>query len=229
WLLAGILLADLAALVLTQSRSALLGVLAAGVFVATMRYRRLWGWGLAGVVLIVALGLGSNYFDRLAVGLRFEDQANLMRLAEYSNALTIIGRYPAFGVGFGTAGQLDLTTGVSSLYLTIAERTGLPGLAIFLVTMGIFFSIAIPAIAASHRRAPPPGSAGEQAWSALDSTLLGGTAAILGALVVSVADHFYFNIEFPHMAALLWLSAGLTLAARRLLLPETNTADSESD
>jgi O-antigen ligase len=193
-----------------------------------MRYRRLWGWGLAAALLVLALGLGSNYFDRLAVGLRFEDQANLMRLAEYSNALTIIGRYPAFGVGFGTAGQLDLTTGVSSLYLTIAERTGLPGLVIFLVAMAIFFTITIPAITASHRRAPPPGSPEEQKWSALDSALLGGTAAILGALVVSVADHFYFNIEFPHMAALLWLSAGLTLAARRLLLPETNPQDARN-
>jgi polysaccharide biosynthesis protein PslJ len=218
WLLAGMLLADLAALVLTESRSALLGVLAAGVLVATMRYRRLWGWGLLLGVGIVALGLGSNYFARLAVGLRFEDQANVMRLAEYANAVDIIGRYPAFGVGFGTAGELDLTTGVSSVYLTLAERTGLPGLTLYLLALITFFATALPAIAASRRRAPPPGSQGEAAWSALDSALLGGTAAILGALVLSVADHFYFNIEFPHMAALFWLSAALALAARRLLL-----------
>jgi polysaccharide biosynthesis protein PslJ len=222
WLLGGMLLVDLAALVLTQSRSALLGVLAAGALVASLRYRRLWGWGLAGAVLIVALGLGSNYFARLEVGLRFEDQANIMRLAEYSNALDIIGRYPVFGVGFGTAGELDLTTGVSSLYLTIAERTGLPGLVIYALTLIIFFTIAVPAITESRRRAPPSGAEDEDesAWSALDSALLGGTAGILGALVVSVADHFYFNIEFPHMAALFWLAAGIALASKRLLLPK---------
>ena len=47
WLLALMLLLDMAALVLTQSRTAFLGVLVVGVFVATLRYRRLWGWGIA--------------------------------------------------------------------------------------------------------------------------------------------------------------------------------------
>lgn len=34
---------------------------------------------------------------------------------------------------------------------------------------------------------------------------------------MGTVDHYYFNIEFPHMAALLWLSIALALAARRLL------------
>ena len=54
-------------------------------------------------------------------------------------------------------------------------------------------------------------------WSALDVALLGGTASILGALLVGLVDHFYFNIEFPHMAALFWLTVALTMCARRLL------------
>lgn len=218
WLLGTLLLADLGALVLTQSRSALVGVLAGGVLVATLRYRRLWGWGLAVIIVVAALGLGSGYFARLSAGLRFEDQASLMRLAEYRNALDIIGRYPAFGVGFGTAGEIDLTTGVSSVYLTVAERTGLLGLGVFLATLVVFFAAAVPAVIASRRRAPPVGDERESEWSVLDSALLGGTAAILGAVVLSVVDHFYFNIQFPHMVALFWLSAGLTLAARRLLV-----------
>jgi hypothetical protein len=217
WLLSVLLLLDIIALVLTNSRSALLGVLAGGMLVATMRYRRLWGWGVAGTLVIIAFGLGSGYFARLASGLRFEDQASLMRLAEYRNALDIIGRYPAFGVGFGTAGELDLTTGVSSVYLTIAERAGLFGLALFLVLVGIFFANTIPAIVGSMRHAPPRGSPGDIEWSVLDTALLGGTAAALGALLVGLVDHYYFNIEFPHMAALLWLVIGMALVARRLL------------
>jgi O-antigen ligase len=229
WLLGGVVLVEVAAIVLTQSRSALLGLLAAGVLVATMRYRRLWAWGLAGAILIGVLGVGSGYFARLAAGLRFEDQASLMRLAEYRNALDIIGRYPAFGVGFGTAGELDLTTGVSSVYLTIAERTGLIGLALFLIVIAIYFANTLPAIVASHKRAPPlQGEKSEvrsqksdmdgDAWSVLDSALLGGTAAVFGVLVVSIVDHYYFNIEFPHMAALLWLTMAISLVSRRLLL-----------
>jgi O-antigen ligase len=216
WLLASMLLVDLGALVLTQSRTALLGTLAAGVLVATVRYRRLWGWGLAGVVLIAALGIGSGYFARLGAGLRFEDQANLMRLAEYRNAIEIIGRYPWFGVGFGTAGELNLTTGVSSVYLTIGERTGLIGLALFLATAGTFLVHALSSVVASRREAPPPGAEGESEWSVIDSALLGGSAAIFGALVVGIADHYYFNIEFPHMVALFWMVVGATLAARRM-------------
>ena len=141
----------------------------------------------------------------------------MMRLAEYSNALDIIGRYPVFGVGFGTAGELDLTTGVSSVYLTIAERAGLITLALFLVVAVVFFMSTIPAIPQSLRRAAH--WVGELAeWSALDVALLGGTASILGALLVGLVDHFYFNIEFPHMAALFWLTVALTMCARQVVV-----------
>lgn len=223
WLLGSLLLIDIVALVLTNSRSALGGVLAGGVLVATLRYRRLWGWGVLGAAVIFVFGLGSGYLARLAAGLRFEDPASLMRLAEYRNALDIIGRYPAFGVGFGTAGELDLTTGVSSVYLTIAERAGLFSLALFLIVIAVFFANTIPALVASIRHAPPRGTAEEAEWSLLDTALLGGTAALLGALLVALVDHYYFNIEFPHMAALFWLAAALALVGRRLLMGSRDT------
>jgi hypothetical protein len=121
-------------------------------------------------------------------------------------------------VGFGTAGELDLTTGVSSVYLTIAERAGLFSLALFLVVVAIFFANTIPALVTSIRNAPPRGSPDETEWSVLDTALLGGTSAVLAALLVGLVDHYYFNIEFPHMAALLWLTMALALVARRMLL-----------
>ncbi|MBF6612791.1 MAG: O-antigen ligase family protein [Chloroflexi bacterium] len=227
WLLSGMLLVDIAALVLTQSREALAALLAAAVLIATMRYRRLWAWGVVALVLILALGVGRGYFTRLIVGIQFQDQANQMRLAEYQNALSIVARYPAFGVGFGTAGELDLTTGVSSLYLSIAERTGLIGLLLFGIVVVVFFVNIIPAIALSRSHAPPPGEGGEQEWSVLDSALLGSTAAIFGALVLGVADHFYFyntsTAFFPHMVALFWLAASLAFASRRHLFSPGST------
>lgn len=219
-LLGGLFLVDIAALALTNSRSALGGVLAGAILVATLRYRRLWGWGLVGAAVILLLGVGGGYFARLGAGLQLQDQASLMRLAEYRNALDIIGRYPAFGVGFGTAGELDLTTGVSSIYLTIAERAGLFSLALFVLTAIVFLLNTLRALVVSHRLAPVRGSPSEAEWSVLDTALLGGTASILGALLVGVVDHYYFNIEFPHMAGLFWLVAGLALVARRLLLAQ---------
>jgi hypothetical protein len=247
WLLSVMFAAQVGALVLTQSRAALLGLVAAGALVGTLRYRRLWVWGAVGAVLIMALGIGGGYFARLQAGLRFEDPANQMRLAEYRNAMEIIARYPVFGVGFGTAGELGLTTGVSSIYLTIAERAGLVALALFMASIGVFLVSALTAIRASHRPAPgntqskahspyqsgnaptlPPAQGSQtgaddaldadRRWSVLDSAVLGGTAAVFGALVVGVADHYFFNIEFPHMVALFWLSAGLAMSARHLLM-----------
>ncbi len=225
WLLAVMLLTDLVALVLTQSRTTFLAVIAVGALVAALRYRKLLGWGLALAVLVLALGIGRNYFARIGTGLLFQDQANQMRLAEYQNALNIISRYPAFGVGFGIVGELDLTTGASSVYLTVAERAGLLGLGLFLLALAAFFASALPAVIASGRRAPPEGDADEIGWSILDSALLGCTAAVFGVVVVGVADHYYFNIEFPHMAAMLWLVAGLALAARRLSTEDRKGAE----
>jgi hypothetical protein len=76
----------------------------------------------------------------------------------------------------------------------------------------------LPAVVDSRRRAPPAGDERQEQWSVVDSALLGCTAALAGAAVVGIADHYYFNIQFPHMAALFWLTAGLALVARRLLV-----------
>jgi hypothetical protein len=250
-----LLAAEGVTLLLTSRGAFLAAVIAAG-FVGLLRYRRLVLIGGAGALLVLALGLGRSYIARLQSGLAFQDQAQLMRLAEYQNAVTIISRYPAFGVGFGRAGELDLTTGVSSVYLTLAERTGLFGLVTFVVCMAAFFLLLAPLLVGSGQRAEgsEPGAEGRgqrvegsvaQQGSArithnpqpttrhsslstqhsalstrqeLDSVILGTAAAVLGALVVGVGDHYYFNIEYPHMVALLWLLVALGLAARRLLM-----------
>jgi polysaccharide biosynthesis protein PslJ len=213
-LLAAGLLAELVALYFTWSRSAFFAALAAVAFVGLLRYRKLAIWvGLAGGAAL-ALGLGGSYLARIISGVQLQDQAQIMRLNEFANAGAIIARYPFFGVGFGTAGELDLTTGVSSVYLTIAERTGLVGLLAFIAVIVCFFTLLAPWL---RRRALPatPDAA------TLDAALLGAAAATLGALVVGLADHYFFNIEQPHLAALLWLCLALGLAARRLLIEAT--------
>jgi O-antigen ligase len=208
------LLAAGAALYLTQSRTAFFAAVAAAGLVSVLRYRKV---AVAMVVAgggVLALGLGGSYVARIVAGLQLQDQAQIMRLNEFQNAATIIARYPVFGVGFGQAGELDLTTGVSSVYLTVAERTGLVGLTAFVVVMIAFFVLLAPWLRA--RPLPPT-----VAVAILD-------AAVLGALVVGVADHYFFNIEQTHLAALLWFCLALGMAARRLLLDEVRAAVPET-
>jgi polysaccharide biosynthesis protein PslJ len=203
WTMAG--MAGLMALgvFLTQSRAALGGLVLATIFLAVVRERRLWyvigAAGVAGMVAVFGFGVGDAFVERIAEGIQFRDQANQMRLAEYRNAIEIIRRYPVFGVGFGAAPELGLVTGVSSIYLAMGQRIGLVGLGLFVLIMGLFFAFTLRALRnADDERA---------------SLLLGTQAGVVAALAVGLLDHYFFNIEFSHMAALLWGVIGLGMVA----------------
>lgn len=192
---------------LTASRAALGGLAVGILYAATIRYHKLW-WGVAaaGVAAVFAylvLGIGESFVERIVEGAKFEDQANQMRLDEFSNAIEIIQRYPWFGIGFAQAPDIDLGAGVSNIYLAMGSRIGLLGLAGFLAIMVAFFI---------------------RGWRVLQTVInqrgdieLGGRlialqASILTALAVGLLDHYFFNIEFSHMVALLWGTIGLTQA-----------------
>lgn len=190
---------------LTQSRAAMGGIVAAMLFLAIVRERRLWwliGAGAVGALIAgMALGPSNPYVARVIEGVFFRDQANQMRLAEYRNAIEIIRRYPLFGVGFGAAPELGLVTGVSSIYLAMGQRIGLIGLGLFIGIMVAFFVQTLRAL----RRID-----GERA-----AMVLGVQAGVIAALAVGLLDHYFFNIEFSHMAALLWGVVGLGMALIR--------------
>ncbi|NTW01844.1 MAG: O-antigen ligase family protein [Oscillochloris sp.] len=201
------------ALLLTFSRGALLGLLAAAIYLAILRYRRIWwvmiGAGVLGGGLMFALGLGDDIIQRLFAGVQMQDQAQQMRLDEYQNAIAIIARYPVFGIGFGQAPDIDLTAGVSSIYLAIAQRMGLVGLVAFVSLVATWFTTTFRATRhLDEERAD---------W------LLGIQAGLVAALVVGVADHYFFNIEFSHMVALFWGAAGLGMAI--IALPDAGRED----
>ncbi|PDV97038.1 polymerase [Candidatus Chloroploca asiatica] len=202
WSLAVIVTLMTVALLLTFSRAALFGLIFAAAYLATMRYRQLWGVmvgvGVVGAILLLTLGFGEEFVTRMVSGVQFEDQAQQMRLAEFRNALAIIERYPAFGIGFGQAPDLDLTAGVSSIYLAIGQRIGLIGLAAFLGTVGAWFLTTIKALKVIDEE--------RVSW------VLGCQAGIVAALAVGLADHYFFNIEFSHMVALFWGTMGMAMA-----------------
>ncbi|MFQ3663711.1 MAG: O-antigen ligase family protein [Chloroflexaceae bacterium] len=210
WLLGALVAVMLLTLLLTFSRAALLGLIVAAAYLATLRYRRLW-WimiaaALLGTGLLFGLGYAGAFIERLISGLQFRDQAQQMRLAEFRNAIAIIQRYPVFGIGFGQAPDLDLTAGVSSIYLAIAQRMGLVGLLTFLGIVGAWFARTIAGLAALDDE--------RITW------LLGCQAGVVAALAVGLADHYFFNIEFSHMSALLWGTLGLGMAIIALPAPE---------
>jgi polysaccharide biosynthesis protein PslJ len=210
WLVAVMAGAMLLALFLTYSRAALGGIIVATMYVATLRYRRLWwailGGGVLAGLLLIGLGIGEQFAERVTEGVQFQDQANQMRLAEYRNALAIIAAYPVFGIGFGQAPELDLTAGVSSIYLAIAQRIGLVGLAAFLGIMALFFVRGWGAL----RAITESGDDERAAW------LVALQAGVAAALAVGLLDHYFFNIEFSHMSALLWGVIGIAVAAESL-------------
>lgn len=204
-------------LFLTYSRAALGGLVVATLFLAIVRERRLWwligGAALAGAIAIVGFGVGDAFVERVVEGVQFQDQANQMRLAEYRNAIEIIRRYPLFGVGFGGAPELGLVTGVSSIYLAMGQRIGLIGLVLFIGIMALFYAVTLRAL----RRI-------DEERAAL---LLGIQAGVIAALAVGLLDHYFFNIEFSHMAALLWGVIGLGMALSRDALPAADAGSTE--
>ncbi len=206
WLLIGLSGTMGLALLLTFSRAALFGMIFAAIYLATLRYQRLW-WGMAGaavvgVVLLGSFGIADDFAQRVSEGVQFRDQAQQMRLAEYQNAINIIARYPVFGIGFGAAPEIDLVAGVSSIYLTIGQRMGLVGLAAFLALVAAWFVLTLRALPALDEE--------RASW------VLGCQAGLVAALAVGLADHYFFNIEFSHMGALFWGVMGLGMAVVEL-------------
>ena len=201
WLIAGFIFV---ALILTFSRSAMLGLVAGLGFVALARYRRLLPAMLIAGLLILLLPATQGYVARFVEGIRGQDLATQMRFGEYKDALRLIGRYPLFGVGFAGTPDIDLYLGVASVYFTIAQVMGLVGLAAFFAVIGAVFGNAY------FNRGLFKGN------ERLDPVWLGLLAALIGGLVAGILDHYLFNLDFHHAVTAFWLLVGLAAAATRL-------------
>jgi O-antigen ligase len=192
-------------LVLTFSRGSFVGLGGALLALAVVRYRKL------GVILLVILALiwllpvTQGYVAHFIQGLRGEDLATQMRFGEYRDALTLIQRYPVLGVGFAGSPDIDTYVSVANVYLLIAVEMGLVGLASFLI---IVLMLALEAVEVWRR--VPRDSEVEPLW-------YGYHAALLGALVGGMADHYFFNLDFHHSVTLFWLFLGLAIVVSRLV------------
>jgi hypothetical protein len=201
-----------AGVLLSLSRASWLGLATGLLLIGVLCYRRIVALGgLVGLVLLVS-PIGQEVIARFVSGFSTADRATAFRVGEYANALTLLQRYPVLGIGFGGSPDIDVTAGVSSVYLLVAEQTGLLGLGAFVTALAATWWIGF-----RHLRATQ------------DDRLRGIRAAFLaalsGALVAGLLDHYFANQAFPHAVALFWLyAAGLVsancLAGQRQREPE---------
>ncbi len=204
WLILIIIGLALVALILTFSRSAMIGLAAGLAFVAAVRYRRLLPYMLVVAITLLMLPMAQGYIGRFIEGFQGQDLATQMRFGEYKDALTLIQRYPLIGVGFAGTPDIDIYLGVANVYLTIAQVMGLLGLAAFFAVIITVFGYAY-----FNRR-------WFQAHPQQDAIWLGLHAALVGGLVAGVFDHYLFNLEFHHAVTAFWIILGLATAATHL-------------
>ncbi|MER2599853.1 MAG: O-antigen ligase family protein [Caldilineales bacterium] len=210
WLAALLFAVAALCLFLTYSRSAMLGLGFALLFIAWFRYRKLLWVGVLGLLLLLLLPQTQAYVARFVAGIQGQDLATQMRFGEYRDALRLITRYPWFGVGFSGTPDIDLYLGVSNMYLLMAENMGVIGLIAFLLAMAAFFSMVVRTVRHPLRN------------ERREALLLGLGGGVAGVLVSAMLDHYLFNLEYPHMVSLLWVTIGLAVAA--VLLERADTA-----
>jgi polysaccharide biosynthesis protein PslJ len=204
WQTLAIMLVIIVCLVLTFSRGAMVGLAAGLGFLAVLRYRRLLPYMAAGGLLFLLLPVTQGYVARFIEGIQGQDLATQMRFGEYRDAVTLISRYPLFGVGFAGSPDIDLYLGVANVYLTIGQQMGILGILAFLAVIISVFGYAF-----EHRRI-------FKRDARLDPVWLGLHAAVTGGLVAGIFDHYLFNINFHHAVTFFWMLIGLGISATHL-------------
>jgi hypothetical protein len=195
---------------LTISRGTMVAAAVAVLILCVLRYRKLLPWIVAAVILVLVLPWTQSYIAHFVEGIQLQDLSMKMRLGEYKDAFILIGRYPWLGVGFAGAPDIDIYTAVASMYLTIAERMGLIGLAVFLVIAAVLL-----ARFWRWRKAAERSPDLEPLWYGIH-------AAIIGGLIAGLSDRYFFSLDFHHSVTLFWLIVGLATAATQLAIGTSN-------
>ena len=210
WLTAGVLGLVVLMLVLTFSRTSMLGFGVGLVFIAFMRYRKIIPLMVVGVLLLLLLPQTQAYIERFTEGFAGADLATQMRIGEYTDSLRLISQYPVFGIGFTGSPSINLYTDVASLYLIMANQIGLVGVGVYLLAIAGVFAYGLrswryakrdPRLAAIH---------------------LGFHAVLLTAVVSGVTDHYFFRSDFQASITLFWIIVALSLATSRLALEQSS-------
>ncbi|MBN1247169.1 MAG: O-antigen ligase family protein [Anaerolineae bacterium] len=202
-------------LILTVSRSAMLGAGGAIIAISILRYRKLLPLLLVAAIIFAVSPWSQALLTHFVEGFRGEDLSTKMRFGEYKDTATLIQRYPLFGVGFSGAPDIDIYVAVASLYLIIAAQMGLVGLLAFVLILAVvlwrFFK---------YRSAVSDHPDLEPLW-------YGVHAAIIGGAISGIFDHYFFSLDFHHSVTLFWLVVGLATAATELAASDSKMVRSD--
>jgi O-antigen ligase len=201
-----------AGVLLSLSRASWAGLAVGLAFIGALRYRRILVLGLIGGLCVLATPYAQSFIVRFVGGFSTADPATAFRVGEYTNALTLLTRYPLLGIGFGASPDIDVTAGVSSVYLLVAEQTGVLGLSMYL-----FALIATWFIGFSDLR-----SMRDERLQGIRAAFL---AALSAALVTGLLDQYFANQVFPHAVALFWLYAAVLVSSSRLARAQAAQAE----
>jgi hypothetical protein len=185
------------------SRASWTGLAAGLLLVGVLKYRRILALAPVVGLAVLVSPLGQAFILRFISGFSRADPATAFRFGEYTNALTLLGRYPLLGIGFGASPDIDVSAGVSSVYLLVGEQTGLLGLSVYVLALATTWRAGVRALQ----------SVGDER---LDGMRMAFLAAFTAALVTGLLDHYFANQAFPHAVALFWLYAAALVSAARL-------------
>ena len=207
-LAAGVFLVGGVCLGMTYGRASWVGLaVAAAVYVFLWNRKLLPFCVLAGLAALPLLPV--SIFNRILSIFNLNDTSTSSRFDLWAAGLQVIGREPVTGVGLGADAVrrmvklTQLYQGRASfvhchnVYLQIWAEMGLLGLVSFLGAMLGMMKSAARAV----RRSPN---------TPARHMAIGGTAAILGAMVCGLADYLW---TYPRIMFLFWFVFGLTLAA----------------
>jgi O-antigen ligase len=192
-----------AGVLLSLSRASWAGLAVGVLFIGVVRYRRILVLAAAAGAVVLAAPASQAFILRFVSGFTTADPATAFRVGEYSNALTLLSRYPFLGIGFGASPDIDVTAGVSSVYLLVAEQTGLLGLTAYVVALGATWWYGLRGLL-------------QVADARVQGLRAAFVAAFSGALVTGLLDQYFANQAFPHAVALFWLYAAALVALSRL-------------
>jgi O-antigen ligase len=219
----GAAVAMLIALVLTLTRGAIIGAtVSLLIMLVWPPFRRMAAAVLVALALFVAFNFSAIQHSKEVslVGARLgtvlnSQQANTNneRLRIWKTVPTIVGDHPIFGISLGNFKDYSLQYGLvegglpfehaHNVPLTIVTEQGLPGLALFLLTL--FFTVRAGVVALGRRMSP------------LFPDALAVMAGLGGLFVNGLTD--YPPGDAPNMA-LIMVEIGLLLAVSRLLRDE---------